>query len=266
MCLRELVTDLLPIFVNPLKQDIWQELVNSHDIIQAFTQGNLFAWLLTLSPSLQNYVLTLVRTILEQLQHTGIDRRNATLVIAWPQEGDIERGLKVPCKAQTCWAQILADAEDCATFAYVTPKCLETNEVKCRGNMRAWQNASKMLVTEMSPSRPEGQPVAVNNTASTTSHAPMATTATAGTQWELEDKKTYYIKKLDSLLRVKVERPNSVSNNVAHLVVATSNIPKGLWKRLLLKEEERRNHRIREKQAIGDRAEHVVVRAGIAGV
>ena len=77
-----------------------------------------------------------------KLQHTGLDRKDATLVIAWPQEGDIERGLKIPCKAQTCWAQVIADAEDCATFAYVTPKCLETNHVKCRGSLRAWQNAS----------------------------------------------------------------------------------------------------------------------------
>jgi ankyrin repeat protein len=260
--LRELVTDLLPMFVNPLEQDTWQELVNGHNIIQAFTQGNLFAWLRTLSSSLQFYVLTLVRKILEQLQHTGLDRRNTTLVIAWPQEGDIERGLRIPCKAQTCWAQVIADAEDCATFAYVTPKCLETNHVKCRGSQRAWQNASKMLVTEMSPSRPEGQPVV----AITTIPAPVTTTtATATTQWELEDKKTYYIKKLDSLLRVKVERPSSASNDVAHLVVARSNIPQGLWKRLLVREEERRNNRIRERQAMGDRAECVVVRAGLIG-
>lgn len=103
----------------------------------------------------------------------------------------------------------------------------------------------------MSPSRPEGQPVAA--------------TATATTQWEPEDQKTYYIKKLDSLLRVKVERPSSASNDVAHLVVASSNIPQGLWKRLLVREEERRNHQIRERQVIGDYAECVVVRAGLTG-
>jgi hypothetical protein len=32
---------------------------------------------------------------------------------------------------------------------------------------------------------------------------------------------------------------------------------------LLVREEERRNHRIRERQAMGDRAECVVVRAGL---
>ena len=254
--LRELVTDLLPIFVTPLGQNDWQELVNRHHIIQAFSQGDLGTWLRPLSLSLQGYVLSLVGKILRQLQHTGFDRQNTTLVIAWPQEGDIERGFKIPCKEQTYWAQILADAEDCATFAYVTPKCLETNHVKCQGSLRAWQNASKMLVTEISPSRPNGEPVI------TTALAPVTTTATATTQWKLEDKKIYFIKKLDTLLQVKVERPNPSSNDVAHLVVADSIIPPGWWKRVLLKEEQKRNYRIRERQAIGDHAEHVIVRAG----
>ncbi|KAL8944841.1 MAG: hypothetical protein Q9211_000448 [Gyalolechia sp. 1 TL-2023] len=245
--LRELVTDLLPIFVNPLKQDTWQTLVNNHDIIEAFTQrGDLFKWLRNLSHDLQVYVLDLVGDILKRLQHTGVDRRNTTLVIAWPQEGDIERGLRVPCRAETYWAQIIADAEDCATFAYVTSRCLETEHVKCRGILRAWQNISKMLVTEVSPSGPEGLPVVTTNLA----------------QWELEDKKTYYVKKLDSLLRVKVEKPGLANNDVTHLVMVTSKIPPKLWKRLLLKEEERKNSRIRERQAKGDRAELVVIRAG----
>ncbi|KAL9098636.1 MAG: hypothetical protein Q9163_005743 [Psora crenata] len=260
--LRELVTDLLPVFVNPLEQGTWAKLVNGHKIIQAFTQGNLFDWLRTLSPLLQRYVLTLVRTILEQLQHTGLDRGKTALVIAWPQEGDIGRGLKIPCKAETYWAQVIADAEDCATFAYVTSRCLETNHIRCQGNLRAWQNASKMLVTEMSPSGFEGQSLTTTNAAITT--APVnTTTATPTTQWELEDQKTYYIKKLDSLLRVKVERPCSASNDVTHLVVAVSSIPQGLWKRLLLRGEEKSNHRIRERQAIGDRAELVIVRTSL---
>ena len=261
--LRELVTDLLTMFVNPLKQDTWQELVNNHHIVQAFTQGDIFAWLRTLSQKLQNFVLDLVRTILERLRYTGLDRRNTTLVIAWPREGEIERGLKIPCKAETCWAQLIADAEDCATFAYVTPKCLETNHVKCRGSQRAWQNVSKMLVTEMSPSRPEGQPALVAIAPIVDPPAtPVTTTATATSKWELEDQKTYYIKKLDSLLRVKVERPRPASNDVAHLLVVSSNVPHKMWKRLLLMEE-RRNHRIRERQAIGDYAELVVIRAGL---
>ena len=262
--LRELITDLLPFFVNPLEQDSWQQLVNDHNVIEAFTRGNLFAWLRTISPCLQNYILALVRTILEQLQYTGLDRQKNTLVIAWPQEGDIGRGVKIPCKAETCWAQIIADAEDCATFAYVTSRCLETSHIKCQGSLRAWQNASKMLITEMSPSGLNGQPLVTSNAAITTLPvAPVTTKATAKDLWELEDKKIYHIKKLDSLLQVKVERQCSASNDVAHLVVMPSNIPQGLWKRLLSRGEEKRNHWIRERQAIGDHAELVVVRAAM---
>lgn len=262
--LRELVLDLFPIFVNPLEENTWQELENVHNIRHAFTQGDLFAWLRILSSDLQRYVLTLVRTILEQLQYTGLDCQKNTLVIAWPQKGDIGRGVKIPCKAETYWAQVIADAPDCATFAYVTPRCLETNHIKCQGNLRTWQNASKMLITEMSPSGLNGQPLdATNANINTLPVAPVTTTAMSRTQWVLEDRKTYHIKKLDSLLRVKVERPSSASNDVAHLVVMTSSIPQGLWKRFLLKGEEKRHHWIRERQALGDQAELVIVRASL---
>lgn len=258
--LRELVADLLHAFINPLEKEIWRNLVNDHDIMQALAKGNLFDWLSNLSTTLQVKVLTLIRTILEQLEHTGFDRESKTLVIAWPQEGDIGRGLKLPCRAETCWPQIVADAEDCATFAYVTPKCLETTRVKCEGNVQAWQNESKMLVTEMSPSLPSGQSLAICSTTT-----PSAVTASGATTipWKLEDRKAYYVKKLDCLLRVKVERPRAPSDDVAHLVVGSSALSQAFWKRLLVREEERRHHRIREKQAFGDCAEFVVVRSTV---
>ena len=257
--LRELVTDLLPMFVNPLEQTTWRDLVDGYNIVQAFANGDIFAWLRNLSHSLQLYVLNLVRTILEQLQHTGFDSRNTTLVIAWPQEGDIGRGLKIPCRAETCWAQVIADAEDCATFAYVTPRCLETHHVKCRGSLRAWQNVSKMLVTEISPSESEGQPVVAGNAVITSPPVDaVQLAAMTTTHWELEDQKTYFVKKPDNLLRVKVERPSlASSNDVTHLVVATSRIPLVYWKRVLSRGPERRHNRIRERQASRDRAELV---------
>lgn len=115
-----------------------------------------------------------------------------------------------------------------------------------------------MLVTEMSPSRAEGQPVEEASPAT-------ALAMTEGTYWALEDKTTYFIKKLDALLRVRVERPRAAGSQVAHLMVANSRIPQAMWKRLLVREEERKNHRIRERQALGDRAECVVVRVGSVG-
>jgi hypothetical protein len=152
--LRELIADLLPIFINPLHQQEWQRL-KSYNVIAAFETGDLLKWLLSLPLDIQTYTLTLVRSILEQLRNTGVDREGTTLVIAWPYQNDIQRCLKIPCKAQSRWAQILADSEDCATFAYVTPKCLETDNVKCRGAFRTWQNATKMLATAVSCTQPE---------------------------------------------------------------------------------------------------------------
>ena len=181
--------------------------------------------------------------------------------MAWPQTGDVGRGVKIPCKGETSWAHIVADAEDCATFAYLTLKCFETSYVKCRGTLRAWQNESKMLVTEISPSRSEGQPPHI--TSNVVDPAPAATIATVSTtQWQLEDKKIYYVKKPASLLRVKVERPSPASHDVTHLVVINSRIPQKLWKGWFASIESQRNYHIRERQATRDPAESVIVRVG----
>lgn len=263
--LRELIMDLLPMFVNPLEPE-WQELLNQHDVLMAFAQEDpnyLIKWLHTLSASHQEYVLSLIRIILEQLQHTGLDQKGAALLVAWPQEGDIGRGLEIPCESQTCWARIIADAEDCATFAYITSKCLETKTVKCQGDKRAWQNLSKLLVTEMSPSRPKGEPCINISTSVAVGSGPTATSVPMMSMaWELEDRKTYYIKKLDSLLRVKAKKPSSLGNDdVTHLEVLNSSLPQAIWKRILSMGEEGKDDKIRERQAIGDHAECVVVRA-----
>ena len=118
-----------------------------------------------------------------------------------------------------------------------------------------------MLVTEVSLNRSEGQPIATVNTATAICPA-MVTTAARATptvQRALEDQKVYYVKKLDSVLRVKVKRPSSNFNDVAHLVIIKSKIPQSMWKRLFAKET--RNYRIRERQAMGDHAECFIIRA-----
>lgn len=115
--LRNLVADLAHMFVNPLQEHIWRYLHQAHCIEHVFRLGDLFAWLKSLPSDLQDYVLKLVRTVLERLQHTGPDRQNKSIVVAWPQPGDTERGLMIPCQAQASWAQVIADAKDCVTFA-----------------------------------------------------------------------------------------------------------------------------------------------------
>jgi hypothetical protein len=74
----------------------------------------------------------------------------------------------------------------------------------------------------------------------------------------LKEEKTYFVKKVDTILRVKVERLKTGS--VAYLIVSRSTIPHKFWKRILPREEEKRNNRIRERQAEGDRAEDVIIR------
>jgi hypothetical protein len=121
---------------------------------------------------------------------------------------------------------VLTDSSDCATFAYITTNCLETNTIKCRGPAPRWNSIAPLLETavlrhNLHPSIPLGP---------------------------LEHRKTYFFKKMDSLLQVAVERQPG-SNDVS-LYVSPSSIPAKIRKRL--KEFEQRMHtpvsRIRERR------------------
>jgi len=117
--LRELIADVLPIFAKTLilQPDLWEDLRTNHGITDAFGNDGLRDWLNKLGSERQRYVLKLVRRILEILQNTGVDREGKCLTIAWPKEGDVQRCFKIPCEKQSFWARMLADSEDCATFA-----------------------------------------------------------------------------------------------------------------------------------------------------
>jgi hypothetical protein len=235
--LRELVADVLPIFANTLliTPNLWDDLITNHSIIDAFHRNDLRNWLTKLAPELRECVLKLVRRILEILQHTGVDAEGKHLTIAWPQEGHIQRCFKIPCERQSFWARLLADSEDCATFAYVSAKCLESEKVKCSGPPQVWQNVSTLLETAVirHQSIPSTQP------------------------WMLEHKKLYFFRKLDSFFLVKVHRPDEMGS--ARLVASQSTMQRKLQQRFIMREEWKGQCRLRERQAVHESAEQVLV-------
>jgi hypothetical protein len=90
--------------------------------------------------------------MLEFLKDTGIDKNDDELVIAWVQKDSPDSSLRVRCEKSSLWARILADSEDCATFACITPICLESGKHKCRGLAVApWNNVSTLLDTAVAP-------------------------------------------------------------------------------------------------------------------
>ena len=86
--------------------------------------------------------------MLEVLKDTGIDKNGEELVIAWVRKESPYSCLRLRCEKTSLWARILADSEYCATFACITPLCLESEKHKCRNlETTPWHNVSNMLDT-----------------------------------------------------------------------------------------------------------------------
>ncbi|KAL1600697.1 hypothetical protein SLS60_007085 [Paraconiothyrium brasiliense] len=236
--LREMIADLLPVFAAAASYSseeihLWEQLTKL-DIINAFQQNRIRAWMITLSPLHHEYVLKLIRRIFANLQHTGLDREGNYLVVAWPHERSLNRCFKVPCVKESSWTGVLADSADSATFAYITTRCLETDTIKCSGPSPAWQCALPLLETAVMP------------------HA----AGPSGLNAALQHNTTYYFEKQDHLFFVKVQKSNPAS--AARLVPYRSVLcPPEIRRRLV--EKFRRQIRLRERIALGEFAEQVAV-------
>lgn len=238
--LRELIADVMPAFVEtlfPIPQQ-WECLKVKHKIIDAFRSDALQIWLSQLPRECQELVARIVRHILSVLQYTGIDKRGENLVVAWIQRNKPFQCFKIPCERESYWARILMDSEDCATFAYITPKCLETNALKCRGPAAVWQNASALLETAVSPHKiKKGQLLQPSM------------------PWCLKHMELYSIGNSDSALLATVDRPSE--RDYPRLSVSVRMIPISVLFRLKNKRKELQ--RLREKQSSDSPAESVVV-------
>ncbi|TGO10379.1 hypothetical protein BTUL_0137g00360 [Botrytis tulipae] len=240
--LRELVAELLPVFAETLRTTrddlrLWEDLNSNHNIVDIFYRGNLRDDIDRIGGKLYKYIWTLVQRILEILGPTGVDTKGERLTIAWPRYGDIQRCFKIQCRDQSTWARLLADSEDCATFSYISSKCLESDQVKCKSSdtTPAWKNATTLLETAVirhqSTSTPQSS--------------------------KLEHKKSYYFEKLDSLFVVKVHRPDATS--IARLDASRSELPSRLQNRMFRTKKWKTEYRIRERQEAQEPAEQVLV-------
>ena len=153
MSLCELLADVIPILIGELLQKPtgWESLHVDHKIVDALRGPNFKEWFDRLVPELQSDVLRIVRYVLLVLQDTGIDQSGKSLIAIWPREGSPLGYFRIPCKNGTFWARMLQDSPNCATFAYVTPLCLETHQWKCQELETApWHNRSVVLNTAVS--------------------------------------------------------------------------------------------------------------------
>jgi hypothetical protein len=226
--LRVLMADLMPIVaeITPHDQAIWAQLNDKEQGIQALRSGALTDWFKTLSPDQANFIDQLIGKVLLMLERTGVNEEGNELTVAWIYRRPPYRCFKIPTSSKpNSWMRVLADSSDCATFAYITINCLETNTIKCRGPSPRWHSTTPLLETavlrhNLQPSIPLGP---------------------------LEHKKTYFFKKMDSLLQVAVERQPGSSN--VSLYVSPSSIPARFRQRLYNLERLRNQvSRIRERR------------------
>ncbi|KAK6504766.1 hypothetical protein TWF481_006705 [Arthrobotrys musiformis] len=208
--LGQLITDVFLIFVDIfLMRDFLERELNN--IISALKTNMLQDFLKTLPPETSEKILDIIQEIVSCLRSTGVDSEKKFLSVAWVRAKNEEpiQCFRIPCDERTnSWAHVLADSEDCATFAYISTNCLITPEVRCKGASPLWHNTSPLLETAVfqcneNPSQPL-QP--------------------------LDGKKTYFFQKMDAPLKVTVSREGSSSNPT--LFVTQSKIPARFAKRL----------------------------------
>jgi hypothetical protein len=219
--LRLLLADTMPIFAENLALPPGWTTLRQRGIIKALEQGsqNLKQWYDELCnlPNFQDLqILTkrLIRHILLVLRDTGIDRDHKTFLIACPQDctagQPISMCLYVPCENASLWAKILEDSENCATFAYMTNLCLESQEHKCQ-KTHPWYCPS--LDTAVQQLRPRKEPIIMPTQA-----------------WNLEINSLYWIGMPESGLQARVVK--SADSPFLRLYISKSGVPEKTRARL----------------------------------
>ncbi|EPS39093.1 hypothetical protein H072_7131 [Dactylellina haptotyla CBS 200.50] len=185
--LQELIADMLEPFMtislSPEGQELWRILFHDMKIVEMFhrTIDELKSWLESLPQNFHLFIFSIIRKILHNLQSTWLDPEGKRFSIAWLYN-DLPR-FRVQCDDLTSsWLRILADSEDCATFAYIQTTCMETDQLKCWGPSPFWQNMTPVLQT------------AIFQFNANTSAAPAP----------LNSRAPYFFQKMDSQLRVTV--------------------------------------------------------------
>ncbi|KAI1094752.1 hypothetical protein F5B19DRAFT_23670 [Rostrohypoxylon terebratum] len=242
--LREVIADLLDIFLsvyNTTKVDrkVWEELKNL-GIVEALRKPNFNDFLCQLDSHFNadvkvgDTITQMIRIILGALEPTGIHQGKLVVACFWEQE--IFRCFKIPCENDHAWANVLADSKDCATFAYMSTRCLETKKIRCPKADSTWKNRILLMQTSIVLCSEPGP-----------------------TPQSLKDKQIYFFDKFEREVFVLARKPQQA---IAAELTMTSflNTPRTIILRLIAKEGSNKYRgRIREMQKLEESAEPVFV-------
>jgi hypothetical protein len=246
--LRVLLADVMPSFAQNLALPPGWTTLQEREIITALQKGDLKKWYNELYDlpnfqELQTLVWRLIKYILLVLRDTGVDREHKTFRIACAQDytsrEPITMCLPIRCENSSLWAKILTDSEHCATFAYMTPICLESEEHKCQ-KTNPWHCPS--LDTAVYQLRASNEAITVPSQA-----------------WNLQANTLYWIGKPESGLQARAMR--SADSPVLRLYISKSGIPQKTRARLgtMSKLFGPRVDRLRERQTESWPAEDVLI-------
>jgi hypothetical protein len=244
--LRELLADVLPTYAAALATEPrhWNELQRQH-IVEILRYDDFADRLRSLGYELCKEFETLAFAVLFLLQDTGVDREHENFVVGCTSSKFAAHCVRIPIKRESFWAQILADSEEVATFAYVAPRCFETGVVRCRDPTEPWGNKTGLFWTAVSLCQ---------------DHSVQQRLTVPITNWPLQDAKSYHIGRSDRPLLVRVLRLNT--QDEPELLVSMSKIEGPFLNRLSMKIRYNTRCRLRESRAIDyqySMAESVVV-------
>lgn len=190
----------------------WLKLEQDWKNSKAFDEADLKQWFLELPEELEEPAWMLVREILCQLQHTGVDHENM-LRIGWAQENTALKCLKIKCSGQNSWAKILTDSPDIVTFACVEPVCIQSSTPghKCLGKIPKSYDPSRplQLHTQIRPLCVDHDSVVVSD------------------DWRLQAGQNYWMGPKDLMLLAEA----NLKGGVWQLSVKRSTMPVHLFRR-----------------------------------
>ncbi|PMD12603.1 hypothetical protein NA56DRAFT_480712 [Hyaloscypha hepaticicola] len=190
----------------------WFKLEEEWQISKAFYESDIAEWFRKLPKESHPAAWMLVKEILCQLQHTGIDHENM-LRIGWIQANDALKCLKIKCSGGNSWAKILTDSPDVVTFACVEPTCMQSSSPrhKCSGKLPESYDPLRplQLHTRVRPLRIDDQG------------------STSRLKWTLEDGRSYWMGPKDLMMLATA----NLKEGVAQLSVKQSKIPVRYFRR-----------------------------------
>ncbi|KAG9758549.1 purine and uridine phosphorylase, partial [Aureobasidium melanogenum] len=149
--LREVVAEVMPSMVASMRKRPreWELLAQNHNIVEKSKDPAFKTWFSSLKGPEQDALDVVTEYILKKMYWTGVNQREK-LVVACPSFENPSGCIHMPREQNQALASILKDSEDCATYASVTTKCIETDDQKCRNSHKpTWQDRASLLITSV---------------------------------------------------------------------------------------------------------------------